>query len=266
MTRTFLLAALVALAAACSSGAKLSVSSASTAADAGGAPAAVPANITLDQVTLVVRHVELEGGPACDSGTPEPTPGAMDADSGDGSHDDGDDDDADDDGESHDDGCELKYGPFPVVIPGAALAGDGTSFEFDVTVPAGDYEELNILVNTIPEKKAGSDATLQRMAAEHASIEITGTESGTPFTCTTEAAVAQEQEPFTVPAEGTNITLAVNASSWFYGPHGEVLTPPTDCDEIMKNVRASLKMFHDDDLDGHDDDGEDHDGDDSPTP
>jgi hypothetical protein len=269
MARFLALTAAAFLVAGCSSSAKLSVSSATANATAAtptqGGTALQVGNVTVDQVTMVARHLELEGGAGCEGTTgptgptgptgatgPETTGVTGTSDTG-GSTDDGDD-------ESND-GCELKFGPFPVVISGTDLAAGTVNFAFDVTVPVGDYEELKILVDTIPANKAGSDPILQAMAAAKHSMEFTGTVLGsdgvttTPFTCSTNEAVLQQQAPFSVPAAGTNVTLLVDPSTWFTGSGGASLDPSNadQCAEIIKNVRASLKLFKDGDQDGEDD-------------
>ena len=290
MTRDTIGLAIVAALTACSgSGAKLTVSSQAEPSAASDTTPTTPCpagDVTLEEVWLVVRHVEIEGGDLCAPETP-PTPaptGLRTASSEDGDtcregedrsgegkcdrdHDgdrdgtcrDGDDDGLEDDCEDLDDECELKYGPFPVVLSAEDLASGVVSYEFDITVPPGTYDELEILVNTIPAKKAGGDPVLEEMAAEHASVLVRGNVAGEDFTWTTNVAFKQETEPLTIPPEGANVTLELDTTGWFVDPNGcEPLDPrdPGTRTRIARNIRASFKLMNDDDRDGCDDDDE----------
>jgi hypothetical protein len=236
--------------------------------------------IVLDEVWMVVRRIELSGDAACPA-EPEPEPETPAAtlvtscgegcgggdDVGDGDCDRDCDQDCDRDcGEDCDrdcdDGCQLAFGPFPVVITGDALVSGIISWAFDVTVPPGIYDELEIQVNTIPAGKAGDDPVLLAMADAHASVIAAGTVDGAPFAFATPVSFEQEQEPFEVPAEGANVTLQFDPSTWFVDCAGNRLNPLDlhSRAEITQNIRASLRLFQDDDMDGCDDDGEDGDG------
>lgn len=245
-------ALLGALLVGCTAGTRLSVSSQS---DTGGAATVAQSldlgnGIVLDEVWMVVRRIELSGGALCPP-APEgrvPSLALVTADEDPGGGDAGDPDEGDD----ADDECALRYGPFPVVLTGGDLASGVLSWEFDVTVPQGTYGELEVQVNTIPEGKAGDDPVLLAMAEAHASVIVTGTVDGAPFTFATPVAFTQEREPFAVPEEGTNLTLEFDASTWFAGAAGGRLDPldPYARTEITSNIRASLRLFEDDDMDG----------------
>jgi hypothetical protein len=254
MKRIFLSAAVAAaFATACSNASKgLSVSAkgAQTATTAQGTtPTSLDLGngIAVDRIRLVVRSLEVEGGDAaqdgssstCASATSAGDPGAGDAQDG-------------------DDVCENDYafGPFLVDVAGSDLAA-GVHHQFDVTLPAGTYEEIEIQVNTVPAEKAGSDAGLKEMADLHASIAVDGTIDGTAFRVTTPIALTQEREgPIVIdPAKASNVTLDLDPTKWFTSAAGARLDPsdPTALGEILANIRASLRLVHDDDRDGKDD-------------
>ncbi len=217
--------------------------------------ASMPAGIVLSQVTMVVRTLQLEGAPAC------PTSGAG---STTGSGTEGSDDQqgstgtagqmtGDDQGETDD--CELRFGPLPVVVGAAALAAGSVTSQFDVTVPSGDYEELEIVIAPISAAEAGTDTILLAMAAAPASMKIDGTIDGAAFSFTTVAAFSQKREPFSIPATGGNVTLSFDPTTWFVDASGNRLDPTVaaNATTIEQNIRASLRMLDDDDRDGVDD-------------
>jgi len=276
---TFRAALLGTLVAGCSSGG--TTLSLSTQSENEATPASVETQsldlgngIVLDEVWMVVRRIELSGDAACPT-EPEPEPetpattlvtscgegcGGGD-DVGDGDCDRDCDRDCDDDCDRDcdrdcDDECELVFGPFPVVITGDALVSGIISWAFDVTVPPGTYDELEIQVNTIPAGKAGDDPVLLAMADAHASVIAAGRVDGAPFAFATPVAFEQEQEPFEVPEEGANVTLQFDPSTWFVDCSGNRLNPldPHAKAEITQNIRASLRLIQDDDMDGCDDD------------
>jgi len=271
MSRNVLALALAAALLACSGGSKgISVS----ARTADGTPTAATAldldnGIVLERVRLVVREVEVEGGDAgaaCPGDDSAPSPaGAGVVPLHDG-------DDGEDDGEDCDDG--LEFGPFLVDLSGAELAG-GVHWAFDVPVPAGTYEELEVKVNTLPVGKAAGNAGLAEMAALHASVAVNGTIDGVPFLYTAPMEIEQEREDeLVVDAEtAPNLTLDVDPTGWFGGTGDARLDPrdPTDEGAIRAAIRASIRLDRDDDHDGCDDDGDDDrcdpdddDGDDGP--
>jgi hypothetical protein len=254
--------------------------------------------ITVDRVRMVVRRVEIEGTPTSGACTPTtttppatpttgtgtttaPSSGSDDhggmsggtsgsGGSGDGGSGGGSDDGSGHDGEGDDDGeCELEFGPFAVDLTGSALV-QGIHQQFDIPVPAGTYREIKFKIDTINAEKAGSDAVLADMAAQHASIAIDGTIDGTPFHFTTPMEVESKHEgAITVdPSTGAGLTLDISPTTWFTAADGTTRLDPnstTDQGAILANLRASLRLAHDDDMDGCDDDDaagcEDHHGD-----
>jgi hypothetical protein len=252
----------VGIALACSKGSKgLSVST-RTSADAPAGPAATSLDlgngIVIERIRMVVREVEVEGGDAAcpDDGSGGPGAGTMQA-----KHDGGDDDAEHEDGESGED-CDhgLEFGPFLVDVAGADLSG-AVTWAFDVPVPAGTYDEIEIEVNTLPAGKAGLDEGLAAMADLHASIAVDVTVDGEPFLYTVPMELEQEKEGAFVVDDATapNLTLDFDPSGWFGGTGDARLDPrdPEANGAIRANIRASIRLDRDDDHDGCDDDGHD---------
>jgi hypothetical protein len=277
LTQTFLAVATVIVLAGCSGGSKgLSVSASTAATPPGGtARASIDAGngLTIDRLRLVVRKVEVEGGEdgaACPLAPPPPpaetpaTPAAPQTSvvpgdhSGSGSSGSG--SSGDDDGMDDDEGeCEIEAGPFLVDLSGEALSA-GVHWVAAVDVPAGTWHEVKFVINTINAEKANGDAGLLEMVDAHASILVDGTRDGAPFTFSLPLEVKQSREGAIVvdPATGANVTLDIDPSGWFKAADGSRLDPedPTAQGAIIRNVKASIRVLHDDDGDGHDD--EDH--------
>lgn len=239
-----LVAAAAGLVAACSGssnkgGLSVSARAAVTAGAASAAGLDLGNGIVVQRVRLVVRHVEVEG--------PE-TEGKGSCSGQDG---------LDDHEEDSADNCqdELKFGPFLVDLSGASLGG-AVHHQFDVTVPAGTYEEIDVEVGPIPAARAGADAGLKEMADLGASLAVDGTLDGQAFRFTAPLETEQEREG-TVAVDGSAaITFDFDPTGWFGGTGAARLDPTVaaNADAILANVRASLRVVHDDDRDGCDDD------------
>lgn len=235
-------AAAVGLALACggsSSKGKLSVSA--RAAVTGAASAAgldLGNGIVVERVRLVVRHVEVEGSGTTGMGSCSGQDGMDD-------HEEGSDDCQD----------ELKFGPFLVDLSGAELGG-AVHHQFDVGVPAGTYEELDVEIGPVSAARAGSDAGLRAMADLQASLAVDGTVDGQPFRFTAPIETEQEREGAIVVDGTAGITLDFDPTGWFGGAGAARLDPTVaaNAEAILANVRASLRVAHDDDHDGCDDD------------
>ncbi len=256
--------ALLAIAAACSRGGSKGLS-VSTRAEAtpqqvSATGLALENGITIGKIRMVVREVELEGGDAATGGNCDDDEMDSDASSATAS--------AGAASTAHDGGgdeceAELEFGPFPVEVEGDALTG-AVTFAFDVPVPEGTFEELEIKINTIPREKAGTDPVLIAMAEAHASISVEGViDAGTPgekpFTFQTPMEVTQKREGEIRIGGGTNVTLDFDPSGWFTAPDGTRLDPtdPVNQGQIRENIRASIRLVKDDDADGCDDDHDD---------
>lgn len=257
MYRLILALSAVATLAACSGSKGISVSaSAQTSAPADASGSLDLGNgIQIERIALAAREVEVEGGSAC---APVDVPVGrglvavrrVPQSSG------GDDDVAEHDPDG-DDECELRFGPFAIDLSGEDLASGGIHWMFDVEVPAGTYDELEIKINTVPRGKAGEDPVLLELAALHASIAVWGKIDGEPFLFTTPMAVEHEREGSLVVDDETGpaITFDVDPAGWFSSGDSR-LDPrePTNQGEILARIRASIRIERDDDHDGDDDD------------
>ncbi len=245
--KAILATALVSLAAACGNRSQSGTSVSARAMTAAGAPTAkglvLASGITVQEIRMAVQRVSVEGGDAMGAGcaaSPGMEPGSDDS----------------DDGE-----CELEFGPFDVDLAGSALSG-AVSFAFEVPIPAGTFEEIAIEVNTVPAEKAGANPVLLALAEAHASILVDGivdegTASAKPFTFAAPLEVTQKREGKITLGDGSNVTLDFDPGLWF-GPSTARLDPtvPANQDQILANIRASIRLLKDDDHDGRDDDDE----------
>jgi len=167
-----------------------------------------------------------------------------------------------DDGDAEN--CEVESGPMLVDLASDALTG-GVHFVAGLTVPAGTYDEVRFKIDTISAAAAGTDAGLLAMADAGASILVDGTRSTTvdgvtttaPFTFSTSISAVQQHEGAILvdPSTGANVTLDVDPSGWFKAPDGTLLDPADAAvsGAILDNIRASIRVLHDDDGDGHED-------------
>jgi len=247
--------------AACSSGSSTGMTVSATASPAArtAARTALEAGngVTIDRLRIVVNRFEVEGSPACGTGgTSGPTgpTGPMSDRGSTGS----DDESGKDDGE-----CEIEAGPFLVELAGADLTA-GVHAVAGIDLPAGTYEELRFKIGPVSVAPAGSSAGFAAMVTDGASIEVEGTDGGVAFVFKTAMSVSQKREGSIVvdPTTGTNVTLDFDPSRWFQAADGTKLAPgsASAAAAIEANIRASIRLVHDDDRDGHDDDGHDDDG------
>jgi hypothetical protein len=264
MTISAAVAGLMLAGAACSKSGQLAVSAqAVTSADTSASSGSLDLGqgISISEVQLVVKRITLHlpESEAADGGSDD----GSDTDGGDSSSslvasrssaDQGRDGEIED--EAEDD--EVKVGPFLVDLKGDALANKTLSTIFDGDVPTGTFREIKIVI-----------APVTSLAADGSSMTITGTlDAGTAsakdFTFKSSLHVAQKIESdVTVGDSGTqNVTLSIDASSWFKDPAGNRLDPtdPANQSQIEANIKQSIKGFCDRDRDGEDDASE-HGGD-----
>jgi hypothetical protein len=212
--------------------------------------------LSIDEVQLVLKRVEVEGPGACSAPVTTPPP-MMDEHGGSG----GDGGDVGEDGEDGDE-CEISGGPFLVDLSGTALTSGGVHVVTALDVPAGTFDEVKFKIGTISVADAGTDAGLTALATAGASVKVTGTRNAAPFTFTTDLTVVQKREGTIVvdPTTGANVTLDFDPSGWFKAADGTFLDPadPAMLATIQQNIRASLRVVSDDDEDGEEDSGEHH--------
>ena len=222
---------LILAAAACGGGAQLSLSAragttASTQSAAGATQQALTVNsgITVDRLRIVVREVELERA----SAQPDDTRDAQ----------------------------EFEAGPFVIDLGADALSGTGAvKAQVSAAVPAGTYRELKFKIHK-PGSSESSDAGVQAMAAQNASIVVEGKlTNGQPYTFTSAVEAEQKFEgSFTIGSGNSNLTLNIVPSGWF-GTAAAPLDPgnASNRSQIEGNIQVSFRVFEDDDRDGHDD-------------
>jgi hypothetical protein len=231
-------------AAACSSGAKDSVTLSSRVATASGqslpaADAGVQAaiGIELTRVRVAVRRLRVEGRAA---GTE----------------------------------VEISQGPLLVDASGTALSGALLQL-VTKQIPPGTYDELKVDIHPVV---SAPEVAFQDLVSRGASVLLEGKVDGQPFTfASAMEAELQHEGQFVLGGAATNITLNVDASKWFVAADGSRLDPTVAANKaaIEANIRSSISAFEDDDEDGvedhhgrHDDgehdggghDGGDHDG------
>jgi hypothetical protein len=262
-TTKLLLAGGLAALAACHSGARGGGLSVSTHAGlAAGLATATPDGLDLGngigitRIRMAVQRISVDGGDASANGCTPATASAERSPGGAGM------DPTQDGSAEHDDAeCDLSFGPFDVDLADSALTGK-TSFAFDAPIPDGTYEEIAIVVNTVPAGKAGANAVLQDLAAPQASIlvdgwiEEIGSTTKEPFSFSTPMEVKQKREGRITVGQGANVTLDFDPSGWFGGSGAARLDPRISSDQgaILANIRASIRILKDDDQDGVEDD------------
>lgn len=249
-----LCAALAGCSSAMSKGVTVSASTASAvgASDKTGATSIDGGNgISIVRVRLVVKKFDIDGASACTSAASGSSSGKSGTGGMTGSS-------ASHGGSGSDGGeCAIESGPFMVDLSGSDLA-TGVHPVTGIDVPSGTYGELRFQIHVIDASQAGADAGLAEMAAAGASILVDGTQGGAAFQFKSAITVDQKREGKIVvdPATGVNVTLDLDPSGWFRASDGSRLAPddPVAASAIDANIRASVRVVHDDDHDGKDDD------------
>ena len=227
MKKLFILIGLAA--AACSGGARDSVTLSARMASADGQPlpaangaAEVAPGIELTRARIIVRHLRVER---------EDEPSEL----------------------------EISTGPLLVDVSGDALSG-GLLELVNANVPPGAFDELKVEIEPI---EAAPTAAFADLVTRGASVLLEGTVDGRPFAFAARLEVEVEHEgQFELGTAASNITLNIDASKWFKAADGSRLSPLDGAahDAIVANIRASFKAFDDDDEDGIEDEREHHDG------
>ena len=187
--------------------------------------------LLISRVQLVVREVELERA--------------------------GDDDDCDD-VSRRDDDCddEVEIGPFLIDLPLA----DGVTPAIALDVPAGTYEELELVLHTPDDDDAEDRAFLAANPGfRRISAIVEGTYNGQAFTYVTRTRAKYELEfepPITFGPEGDRVTVDVNVGAWFARRGGGLISPleasvPGEARaRVEQNIRHTFRAFRDRDRDG----------------
>jgi len=191
--------------------------------------------LVLDSVELVLREIEFERVEATA--------------------------DCDDDLAGSDD-CE-EFETDPVLV---SLSLDGSmETAIEATVPAGLYDEVEFELH----KLSGDDAEDSALLAadpslDGISVRVRGSFNGTSFEFTSD--LMDEQEVQLVPplevVDGVpvNVTMTIDVATWFIEDGSTLIDPATANDGgpneslVENNIKDSLDLFEDDDLDGEPDD------------
>lgn len=171
------------------------------------------------------------------------------------------DDDPDEEGENNDendgdddDDCPpLTVGPVLIDLP---LDGT-TTVVLDALVPAGTYKRLQARLHAVKPGDPGvGDFLTAHPELEGISVKVVGVFSDAEgadheFTFSSRMNVVSAinfDEPVTVDAGTTNLTIDVDVGSWFTSASGVVIDPTNAANQpaIEKNIRRSLRAFEDD--------------------
>jgi hypothetical protein len=148
---------------------------------------------------------------------------------------------------------EVASGPYLLDLSGASL--DGTVAKvLDASFVPGSYSEIRFELHKPDNSEPGANAGLKDMIDAQASIIADGTIDGAAFTFTTPVTAEQRFEGTIDLKDGSNLTLNVDASTWFTSG-GSRLDPrnETNRSQIENNIQSSFRAFKDDDRDGHPD-------------
>jgi hypothetical protein len=146
---------------------------------------------------------------------------------------------------------EIASGPYLLDLSGTALDNAALGTVVDASFTPGTYDEIKLEIHKPENTEKGANADLKDMIAANASIIADGTIDGATFTFTTAVSAAQKFEGNMVLKDGSNLTLNVDATSWFTSA-GTRLDPRTESNrsQIENNIQQSFKAFKDDDRDG----------------
>jgi hypothetical protein len=149
---------------------------------------------------------------------------------------------------------EVASGPYLLDLQGASLDSGSVSKLLDASVAAGTYSEIEFQVHKPDSTEHGANADLADMIAANASIIADGTIDGVPFSFTSAVTAEQKFDGTLVLADGSNLTLNVDAASWFTSG-GSRLDPRSESNrsQIENNIQQSFQAFRDDNHDGQED-------------
>jgi len=237
------------------SGTNVSIAVATLTAPAGGGRIAAPSTISLDREitspggahTLVITGAEvslsrLELATVDSAGCAE-----------------------DDHPENDDDRChQLQAGPMLVDLP----TDNSVVSLLTLQLPAGTYHALEAKIRPVsPADNGGTAFLAAHPEFANASVRVTGTFDGTPFTYAGSPNASLElsfNPPLTVGSSATTVTVHVSIDRWFADRNGNLIDPSTanagGANEqlVSDNVRRSFHAFEDNEHrgdDGHGDDG-----------
>jgi len=148
---------------------------------------------------------------------------------------------------------EVASGPYLLDLSGATLDG-AVGKVLDASFTPGTYSEIEFEVHKPQTGETAANGDIKDMIDAGASIVVDGTIDGAAFTFTTAVTAEQKFEGNLTLASGSNLTLNVDAGSWFTA-NGARLDPRDEANrsQIENNIQSSFKAFKDDDHDGHED-------------
>jgi hypothetical protein len=148
---------------------------------------------------------------------------------------------------------EVASGPYLLDLSGATLEGS-VGKVLDASFTPGTYSEMEFEVHQAQSGETAANGDLKDMSDAQASILVDGTIDGAAFTFKTAVTAEQKFEGNLVLASGSNLTLNVDAGTWFMA-NGARLDPRDEANrsQIENNIQKSFKAFKDDDHDGHED-------------
>ncbi|HXO85624.1 MAG TPA: hypothetical protein VN803_08855 [Gemmatimonadales bacterium] len=232
--------------------------------DEAGSVSISSAQIVLSRIKLhddVCVDDEDEGEDADTLDDASDAPAVVSHDTTDDEHGDGEgENDDEEDGDDDDDCPPLTVGPVLVDLP---LDGT-TTVVLDALVPAGTYQRLQARLHAVkPGDEGVGDFLTAHPEFEGISVKVVGVFTDADgvdheFTLTSPMNVVSAvnfDEPVTVDAGTTNLTIDVDVGSWFTSAAGGVIDPTKDANQraIERNIRRSLRAFEDDDHDGDED-------------
>src|SRR2546426_6832767 len=148
---------------------------------------------------------------------------------------------------------EVASGPYLLDLSGASLDGSVAKV-LDAGFVPGSYREIRFELHKPDSGEPGANAALKDMIDAQASVIADGTIDGAAFTFTTAVTAEQRFDGIIDLKDGSNLTLNVDASTWFTSG-GSRLDPrnETNRSQIENNIQNSFRAFKDDDHDGHED-------------
>jgi hypothetical protein len=189
-----------------------------------------PDEIVIDQVGIVLRKVRLDGAPT--ASCPE-------------------------DGEGDSQCAGVQLGPVVYDLP----LGEEAEVSDFALMPVGVYDRIKFQIHKPSNANSDADLVAEHPEFANTSIRATGTYNGSPFIFASDLTEVESiafPEPVEV-VEGVKVgvTLHVDVSGWFTNAGGTGLLDPSQANDggpfeslVERQIRASFRAFHDQDLDG----------------
>jgi len=160
--------------------------------------------------------------------------------------------------EREDDKTETKIseGPLLLKVTGNDLGGALVQL-VAASVSPGTYDKLKLDIHVID---SAPSSDFKDLVDRGVSVLIEGTVDGQAFTFASALEAELEHEGrFQLGGSANNITLNIDASKWFTAADGSRLSPLLDSarEAILANIRSSFSAFEDDNEDGEKDEVDD---------